>query len=130
MITPKVGGGLPLWMPKGTILRETLEKFLREEQRKRGYLPVVTPHIGNLNFFPAAQGSFFSRFEAYPVYIDPVDRFEVFQDYLTLIRFQGNVVARNPFAIQHQVIPCLPSYCNDFFIEHDTFYRAFRPVNL
>ncbi|MDZ7360731.1 MAG: threonine--tRNA ligase [candidate division KSB1 bacterium] len=50
-ITPKVGGGLPLWMPKGTIIRETLEKFLREEQRKRGYLPVVTPHIGNLNLY-------------------------------------------------------------------------------
>jgi threonyl-tRNA synthetase len=51
LLTPKVGGGLPLWLPKGTIIRETLEKFLREEQRKRGYLPVVTPHIGNLNLY-------------------------------------------------------------------------------
>ncbi|MDZ7291161.1 MAG: threonine--tRNA ligase [candidate division KSB1 bacterium] len=51
LITPKVGGGLPLWLPKGTIIRETLEQFLREEQRKRGYLPVVTPHIGNLNLY-------------------------------------------------------------------------------
>jgi threonyl-tRNA synthetase len=50
-ITPKVGIGLPLWLPKGTILRETLEQFLREEQRKRGYLPVVTPHIGNINLY-------------------------------------------------------------------------------
>jgi len=51
MISPKVGVGLPLWLPKGTVLRETLEQFLREEQRKRGYLPVVTPHIGNLELY-------------------------------------------------------------------------------
>lgn len=51
LLTPKVGGGLPIWLPKGTIIRETLENFLREEQRKRGYLPVVTPHIGNLNLY-------------------------------------------------------------------------------
>ncbi len=50
-LTPKVGGGLPLWLPHGTIIRETLETFLRDEQRKRGYLPVVTPHIGNLNLY-------------------------------------------------------------------------------
>ncbi|MDD8017490.1 MAG: threonine--tRNA ligase [Bacteroidota bacterium] len=51
LLTPKVGAGLPIWLPKGTILRETLEKFLREEQRKRGYLPVITPHIGNLELY-------------------------------------------------------------------------------
>lgn len=51
LITPEIGLGLPLWLPKGTILRETLENFLRAEQRKRGYLPVVTPHIGNLNLY-------------------------------------------------------------------------------
>jgi threonyl-tRNA synthetase len=51
LLTPKVGGGLPLWLPKGTILRESLETFLRDEQRKRGYKPVVTPHIGNLNLY-------------------------------------------------------------------------------
>ncbi|MCC6398056.1 MAG: threonine--tRNA ligase [Bacteroidetes bacterium] len=51
LLTPIVGGGLPIWMPKGTIVRESLENFLREEQRKRGYLPVVTPHIGNLNLY-------------------------------------------------------------------------------
>jgi threonyl-tRNA synthetase len=51
LLTPRVGGGLPIWLPKGTILRETLEGFLREEQRKRGYQPVVTPHIGNLELY-------------------------------------------------------------------------------
>jgi threonyl-tRNA synthetase len=42
----KVGMGLPLWLPKGTILRERLEQFLRRAQVKAGYDPVVTPHIG------------------------------------------------------------------------------------
>jgi threonyl-tRNA synthetase len=51
LLTPKVGGGLPLWLPKGTIVRETLEGFLKEEQRKRGYKPVITPHIGNINLY-------------------------------------------------------------------------------
>src|SRR5690349_13332544 len=42
----KVGMGLPLWLPKGTILRERLEQFMRKAQIKAGYDPVVTPHIG------------------------------------------------------------------------------------
>ncbi|HIK34507.1 MULTISPECIES: threonine--tRNA ligase [unclassified Thermosynechococcus] len=46
-----VGPGLPLWTPKGTILRSTLEDFLKKEQLKRGYLPVVTPHIARVDLF-------------------------------------------------------------------------------
>ncbi|MFZ1028736.1 MAG: threonine--tRNA ligase [Limnoraphis robusta] len=46
-----VGPGLPLWTPKGTILRSTLEDFLKKEQLKRGYLPVVTPHIARIDLF-------------------------------------------------------------------------------
>jgi len=46
-----VGPGLPLWTPKGTILRTTLEDFLKQEQIKRGYLPVVTPHIARVDLF-------------------------------------------------------------------------------
>ncbi|ACB53295.1 threonyl-tRNA synthetase [Crocosphaera subtropica ATCC 51142] len=46
-----VGPGLPLWTPKGTIIRSTLEDFLKQEQLKRGYLPVVTPHIGRVDLF-------------------------------------------------------------------------------
>ncbi|HED37223.1 MAG TPA: threonine--tRNA ligase, partial [Ignavibacteria bacterium] len=49
--SPKVGSGLPIWLPKGAILRETLENYLKDEQRKRGYLPVITPHIGNINLY-------------------------------------------------------------------------------
>ena len=43
----KVGMGLPLWLPKGTVLRERLEQFMRKAQIKAGYDPVVTPHIGS-----------------------------------------------------------------------------------
>ncbi len=46
-----VGPGLPLWTPKGTILRSTLENFLKDEQVKRGYQPVVTPHVGKVDLF-------------------------------------------------------------------------------
>jgi threonyl-tRNA synthetase len=46
-----VGPGLPLWTPKGTILRSTLEDFLKQEQLKRGYLSVVTPHIARVDLF-------------------------------------------------------------------------------
>jgi threonyl-tRNA synthetase len=49
--SPSIGAGLPVWLPKGTVLRETLERFLRDEQTKRGYLPVLTPHIGNINLY-------------------------------------------------------------------------------
>ena len=47
----KVGMGLPLWLPKGTMLRERLENFLRRAQAKAGYDQVVTPHIGNKELY-------------------------------------------------------------------------------
>ncbi|WP_022834604.1 threonine--tRNA ligase [Salisaeta longa] len=47
----KVGPGLPMWLPKGATLRETLQDFLKDEQLKRGYEPVVTPHIGRLDLY-------------------------------------------------------------------------------
>lgn len=47
----QVGPGLPLWTPKGTLLRTILEDFLKKEQLKRGYLPVVTPHIARVDLF-------------------------------------------------------------------------------
>ena len=46
-----VGPGLPLWTPKGTIVRSTLEDFLKQEQLKRGYSPVVTPHIARVDLY-------------------------------------------------------------------------------
>jgi threonyl-tRNA synthetase len=47
----KVGMGLPLWLPKGTILRERLEQFMRRAQVRAGYDPVVTPHIGSKSLY-------------------------------------------------------------------------------
>ena len=47
----KVGMGLPLWLPKGTMLRERLENFLRRAQAKAGYDQVVTPHIGHKDLY-------------------------------------------------------------------------------
>ncbi len=47
----KVGLGLPLWLPKGTILRERLENFLRRAQVRAGYSPVITPHIASKELY-------------------------------------------------------------------------------
>ncbi|MFO7702559.1 threonine--tRNA ligase [Psychroflexus maritimus] len=47
----RVGQGLPLWLPKGALLRERLEAFMRDAQREAGYDPVVTPHIGNKDLY-------------------------------------------------------------------------------
>ena len=47
----RVGQGLPLWLPKGAELRERLENFLRKVQKSYGYLPVITPHIGNKDLY-------------------------------------------------------------------------------
>ena len=49
--SPRVGAGLPLWLPKGAALRERLEMFLRKVQKQYGYLPVITPHIGQKELY-------------------------------------------------------------------------------
>ena len=51
MFSEKVGQGLPMWLPKGTALRQRLEDFLKKEQIKRGYTPVITPHIGSKQLY-------------------------------------------------------------------------------
>ncbi len=51
MFSEKVGAGLPIWLPKGTALRSRLEDFLKKEQIKRGYQPVITPHIGSKKLY-------------------------------------------------------------------------------
>ncbi len=51
MFSEKVGQGLPIWLPKGTQLRERLQNFLRVEQEKQGYQMVVTPHIGSKSLY-------------------------------------------------------------------------------
>lgn len=47
----KVGAGLPLWLPKGAMLRERLEQFLKKLQTRYGYEPVITPHIGQKELY-------------------------------------------------------------------------------
>ena len=49
--SPRVGAGLPLWLPKGAALRDRLEQFLRKIQKKYGYQQVITPHIGNKQLY-------------------------------------------------------------------------------
>ena len=49
--SPKVGQGLPLWLPRGAALRERLEQFLKKAQKKAGYEMVITPHIGNIELY-------------------------------------------------------------------------------
>ena len=49
--SPRVGLGLPLWLPRGAVMRNTLETFLRKKQAELGYLPVVTPHIGGKDLY-------------------------------------------------------------------------------
>ena len=47
----RVGSGLPLWLPRGTVLRQQLENFLRDVQKKFGYEQIITPHIGNVELY-------------------------------------------------------------------------------
>ncbi len=69
VIDALVGKGLPLWLPDGAILRDTLERWLRSIQIERGYLPVVTPHLGNIALYKTSGH--------YPYYADsqytPID---------------------------------------------------------
>ena len=51
MFSEKVGAGLPIWLPNGTALRTRLEDFLKKEQIKRGYQPVITPHLGKKELY-------------------------------------------------------------------------------
>ncbi|PIR90368.1 threonine--tRNA ligase [bacterium (Candidatus Gribaldobacteria) CG_4_10_14_0_2_um_filter_33_15] len=51
MFDEEIGAGLPLWMPKGEILRHIIEEYLYEELKKAGYQWVRTPHLGNLNLW-------------------------------------------------------------------------------
>ena len=51
MFSPRVGPGLALWLPKGAVLRDVLSDFLKAEQVKRGYDPVVTPNIASIKLY-------------------------------------------------------------------------------
>ena len=50
-ISQTVGSGLILWLPKGAIIRQTLEDYIKDELRTRGYEPVYTPNIGHVELY-------------------------------------------------------------------------------
>lgn len=69
--SPLVGKGLPLWKPNGAILRDTLERWLRMLQIERGYSPVVTPHIANLNLYKTSgHYPYYSGSQYSPIQVD------------------------------------------------------------
>ncbi|WP_236973750.1 threonine--tRNA ligase [Membranihabitans maritimus] len=51
MFSDRVGAGLPIWLPKGQVIRDRLQQFLKKEQEKRGYKMVITPHIGKKDLY-------------------------------------------------------------------------------
>ena len=73
LFTDIVGPGLPLWTPKGTVLRNTLEDFLKQEQLKRGYLPVVTPHIARVDLFKTSGHWQKYKEDMFPLMADDLD---------------------------------------------------------
>src|SRR5439155_17943688 len=71
-ISPLVGSGLILWMPKGATVRGLLETFIKEELLKRGYEPVYTPHIGRLELYRTSGHFPYYRDAQYPpMYFHP-----------------------------------------------------------
>lgn len=66
MFSSEVGSGLPLWLPNGAVLRDTLERFLRQKQLERGYVPVVTPHIGRIGLYKTSGHWYKYRDSIYP----------------------------------------------------------------
>lgn len=72
-ISQTAGQGMILWMPKGATLRFELEQFIRAELVKRGYSPVYTPHIGNLNLYrTSGHFPYYQDAQFPPMYFNPV----------------------------------------------------------
>jgi threonyl-tRNA synthetase len=65
-LSPLVGSGLVLWLPRGAIVRSVLENFIREELQQRGYQPVYTPHIGRLELYRTSGHFPYYRDAQYP----------------------------------------------------------------
>ncbi|HRF60629.1 MAG TPA: threonine--tRNA ligase [Fimbriimonadaceae bacterium] len=70
IFSPTVGPGLPLWLPKGAILRDVLTDFLRGEQLRRGYLPVVTPNIASHRLYEKSGHILTFREKMFPFMVD------------------------------------------------------------
>src|SRR5262245_25251053 len=72
-ISPLVGPGLILWMPKGAVVRGILETFIKDELVKRGYLPVYTPHIGKIELYQTSGHYPYYRDSQFPTLKMPAD---------------------------------------------------------
>ncbi len=72
-ISPLVGPGLILWMPKGAIVRGVLETFMKTELQKRGYLPVYTPHIGRIELYQCSGHYPYYKDSQFPTLKMPAD---------------------------------------------------------
>ncbi len=71
-ISQVTGQGMILWMPKGAIVRGLLEGFIKDELVRRGYLPVYTPHIGNLNLYrTSGHFPYYQDAQFPPMYFNP-----------------------------------------------------------
>ena len=72
-ISPLVGPGLILWMPKGAIVRGILENFMKTELMKRGYFPVYTPHIGKIELYKTSGHYPYYKDSQFPTLKMPAD---------------------------------------------------------
>ena len=72
-ISPLVGPGLILWMPKGAIVRGILENFIKDELIKRGYQPVYTPHIGKVELYQTSGHYPYYKDSQFPTLKMPAD---------------------------------------------------------
>jgi len=75
MFSKDVGSGLPLWLPKGAVMREVLTDFLRKAQLERGYQPVVTPHLGHAKLWEASGHLHTYRDKMFPIMDDGREQF-------------------------------------------------------
>jgi threonyl-tRNA synthetase len=75
-INQTVGSGLVLWLPKGAIIRQTLEEYIRAELRKRGYEGVYTPHIGHVELYEiSGHFPYYSDSQFPPIQFEDGERF-------------------------------------------------------
>lgn len=116
LLTPKVGSGLPLWLPNGAILRDELVSFLKEEQKRRGYKPVVSPHIGNIELYKTSGH--------YPYYSD---------SQFPPITFQDELGVEEQFLLKpmncphhHQIYLSKPRSYRDLPIRYTEFGTVYR----
>ena len=70
MFSPRVGTGLPLWLPKGATLRQVMTDFLQKEQVRRGYEPVITPNIASIKLYEKSGHIITYRDKLFPFMVD------------------------------------------------------------